>query len=260
MLLFTKAASPAFTVKCLTNKREKGWSSEEDWLDVTRWGGLFEPEVKWTHSSLKGFHQSEGFLRNLPCFFTCQKNWNSFCSFTLRLVNVYSFQYPALSLFFHLCIRYVLWKKIYESECVWGQTDTMMQLSGVFTVPGVRFSQSPVVSTKQAAPSHCWNDSHFSSLSLSPSSFFFIYYYYNWSTYRFQKQNQDVLPLLPIHYPESLLLPCHWRKLRWDQEKANPPSCSEEYSLLGHLDSILFPLDVIFFVILLCNQTIKSKD
>lgn len=53
-------------------------------------------------------------------------------------------------------------------------------------------------------------------------------------------------PTLPFLPPDSYFLPCHCRKQRWAQEKSNPPSCGEEYSLLSHLDSILFPLDVIF--------------
>lgn len=93
-----------------------------------------------------------------------------------------SFLCSKLSLLFHcqrhLCISFVkenIWCVfVCVLVCVWGMTDTVMQLSGVFTVPGVRFSQSPVVSTKRAAPSHFWNDSHFSSLTLSVSSPFLI--------------------------------------------------------------------------------------
>lgn len=47
-----------------------------------------------------------------------------------------------------------------------GDTNTLMQIKEEFTVPGVSFSQSPGVTTKQAALSHFWNDSHL-SLSLS---------------------------------------------------------------------------------------------
>lgn len=83
-------------------------------------------------------------------------------------------------------------------------------------------------------------------ISLLPHSLSSFFFNYCWSTYQVQKQSQDVLPLLPILYPDSSFLPCHCRKFRWDQEKANPLSCGEEYSLLAHLDSILFSLDVIF--------------
>lgn len=144
----------------------------------------------------------------------------------------------------------MFWKRKYMSVRSDRHNDAVQWCSGVFTVPGVRFTQSPVVSTKQAAPSHFWNGSHFFSPPLSSFS---------------------LLPISKIEprcfgdppLPPSFLSPfwlvlsplCHCRKLRWDQEKANPPSCGEGDSLLGHLDSILFPLDVI---LLSCCFAIKQ--
>lgn len=188
--------------------------------------------LRWTHSSLtgllKGFHQSERFLHNLPISSHAKKSptalFSLVCSNESQTFIVSRVQTSYISFPFGIIFEKDVFSQriIYESVCEvretqWCRSVQWRVLSSWCSV----YSIARCI--HKASSSLAFLE--WLTFLLSPSVLFFFFNYF-WSTYGLHKQSQDVCPPLSFLRADfSFLLYLCWKtEVRWRQSKSTQRS------------------------------------